>query len=129
MSCEICGEDSVNPWTGQDEPLCIKCQREQLAGVDSAVCSSCNKKLEPEDRFCSNCGQSAEACKREQITVKDKETPTSNALSCPKCEATAYGRHGGWIWFFAIILFPIGLVLLLLNKTYTCSQCHYTFRQ
>lgn len=50
------------------------------------------------------------------------------AISCPKCSSIALGGRGFLIWFFVIILFPIGLLLLLLKPTYKCTKCSFTFK-
>jgi hypothetical protein len=48
-------------------------------------------------------------------------------LSCPRCNGYASGHRGCLLWFFVVILFPIGLLLLLIKPTYTCS-CGYRFK-
>tara|TARA_B100001964_G_C14020361_1_gene503534 strand:- start:418 stop:846 length:429 start_codon:yes stop_codon:yes gene_type:complete len=52
----------------------------------------------------------------------------TRGLSCPKCDTITRGRYSGVIWLFTILLFPIGLLLLLVKKTYSCSKCGYTFK-
>jgi hypothetical protein len=50
------------------------------------------------------------------------------ALSCPKCQRLAVrGGRGCLVWFFVILLFPIGLVLLRLRPAYRCTHCGYRF--
>jgi hypothetical protein len=54
--------------------------------------------------------------------------PTIKGLSCPKCRGIAKGHYSGLIWVFGILLFPIGLLLFLTRKTYTCNGCGYKFK-
>ena len=54
--------------------------------------------------------------------------PIRGGLSCPKCMGITKGQYGGLIWLFVILLFPIGLLLLLVKKTYSCYNCGYTFK-
>ncbi len=49
-------------------------------------------------------------------------------LSCPRCFGTAEGGRGCLIWILVILLFPIGLILLLLKPTYKCKSCGYMFK-
>jgi hypothetical protein len=49
-------------------------------------------------------------------------------ISCPKCTCIATESRGCLIWLFVILLFPIGLVLLLLKPTYKCKSCGFKFK-
>jgi hypothetical protein len=49
------------------------------------------------------------------------------ALSCPRCTGAAIGGRSGCLILLMILLFPIGLLLLLVKPTYTCTKCGYTF--
>jgi hypothetical protein len=49
-------------------------------------------------------------------------------LSCPRCAGEAEGKRGCLIWAGVVLLFPIGLVLLLLKPTYTCKSCGFRFK-
>lgn len=86
-------------------------------------CPNCGLTNPPEAMVC-DCGCNLE---REYTGPSDRQ-PTIRGLSCPKCETIAKGKHGCLIWAFVILLFPIGLLLLLTKKTYSCSGCGYTFK-
>ncbi len=49
-------------------------------------------------------------------------------LSCPECKDKAYGGRGCLIILLIILLFPIGLLLLLVKPTYRCQRCGYKFK-
>ena len=50
-------------------------------------------------------------------------------ISCPRCGGKAVGKRGCLTWLFVILLFPIGLILLLLKVTYRCEACGYRFKE
>lgn len=49
------------------------------------------------------------------------------ALSCPRCSGSAFGARHGCLIALMVITFPLGLLLLLIRPTYTCSSCGYRF--
>ena len=49
-------------------------------------------------------------------------------LSCPHCTGMARGDRGCLVWVFVILLFPFGLLLLLLKPTYECHSCGFRFK-
>jgi hypothetical protein len=50
-------------------------------------------------------------------------------ISCPKCTCIATESRGCLIWLGVILLFPIGLVLLLLKPPYyKCMGCGFKFK-
>ena len=47
---------------------------------------------------------------------------------CPKCGKSVWKSHlGCLVVFFIIVLFPIGLLLLLLPRRWECATCHYSY--
>jgi hypothetical protein len=54
----------------------------------------------------------------------------TSQLSCPKCgEMAARGGFKGWQILAAILLFPIGLIALLLDREPTrCPECRYAWQ-
>ena len=59
---------------------------------------------------------------------ENKPSISAGAISCPKCSNASHGSRGCLIWFFVILLFPVGLLFLLLKPTYKCGSCGYTFK-
>jgi len=49
-------------------------------------------------------------------------------LSCPQCSGIAEGHRDPLVWPFVVLLFPIGLLLLLVKQTYTCKSCGFKFK-
>jgi hypothetical protein len=50
-------------------------------------------------------------------------------LYCPLCDNLIIrAGHGYLFWFLVIILFPAGLLLLLIKSTYICPKCGHKFK-
>lgn len=51
------------------------------------------------------------------------------AVHCPKCHHWRWSSSRGLlVWFFLILLFPVGLLLLLVQPEHKCMNCGYTYR-
>lgn len=49
--------------------------------------------------------------------------------TCPKCAGTNWkGGRGFWVWLLVVLLFPIGLLLLLIKPTWYCTRCQFSYR-
>ena len=49
-------------------------------------------------------------------------------VSCPQCQGQARGGRGCLIIGLIILFFPIGLLFLLLQPTFVCTQCGFKFK-
>lgn len=58
-----------------------------------------------------------------------KGTAIPRSRPCPRCGSAAYDRGREiWLLLFVILLFPLGLLLLLLKSTYNCPTCGLAFQ-
>ena len=122
MKCPNCGLDKSLYTTICD--CGFDFESEELESLNkkeerTMKCPSCGLENHPERERC-DCGY--------ELTKAIADKPITRGLSCPKCETIAEGKYGCLIWVFVILLFPIGLLLLLVKKTYSCSKCEYTFK-
>ncbi len=51
--------------------------------------------------------------------------------TCPHCGARQVQRDSAspWVFVFAALLFPLGLILFILNKNAWCSECRVRFKR
>lgn len=99
-----------------------------------------DKEDEPEHKQCPYCCEQilyrAIKCKHcgSDLTKIIQRQHSGNEIlsdvSCPRCFSDNVVKFRGfWIWFFAIILFPVGLLLLLLPARRYCLDCDFKFKQ
>jgi rubredoxin len=62
-----------------------------------------------------------------QISAGASTDPAITGV-CPKCGGRAWSGHVGCLLVFGVILlFPIGLLLLLLPRKWKCLECGYSY--
>ena len=49
-------------------------------------------------------------------------------VSCPQCKGKAVTSHNMFRLAVIVVLFPAGLLLLLLKRTYRCGPCSFKFK-
>lgn len=97
-------------------------------------CPYCAERILKNARKCKHCGSDINTNRTEPGStpspIQNKPTKTrSGELSCPKCNGIAKGSRGFFVWFFVVILFPVGLLLLLIWKPiYKCKGCGFAFK-
>lgn len=75
---------------------------------------------------CKHCGSDL----TKEIQRQHNDNEILSDVSCPKCfSGNVVKSRGFWIWFFAIILIPAGLLLLLLPARRHCLDCDFKFKQ
>ena len=68
----------------------------------------------------------------EAITITNVNNLIINYMnqSCPNCKSneTVKKGRGCLIWFLALMFFPLGMLLLLIEPVKQCKNCKYTWK-
>jgi len=61
----------------------------------------------------------------------DGDISRVGGLQCPHCQSTDIYRDSAspWIFVFAALTFPFGLILFALNKNVCCKSCGVRFKR
>jgi rubrerythrin len=90
------------------------------------------------EKFCSECAavirKNAEICPkcgvRQAAEYRSVQAQTPGSLTCAKCGSSAKrGSFPAWTIVLAILLFPIGLLFLLVGREPTrCPSCQNSWQ-
>lgn len=109
---------------------------------ETVECLDCEKTFPFKDEVCPNCGlfnsqkykiieleeAKPQADQIEHVSPRHRQPKAGKWLSCPRCAGEATGGRGCLHIAAIILLFPVGLLFLLIKPTYTCNRCGYRFK-
>jgi len=71
----------------------------------------------------------AEVLEASPTTPQPTSPPGSVANACPDCQNTNWsGGRGVVAWLIVILLFPLGLLALLIRPTWKCTKCGFSYQ-
>ncbi|KHT53346.1 hypothetical protein RJ41_09015 [Alteromonas marina] len=89
-------------------------------------CPYCCEKILYRAIKCKHCGSKL----TNSVHLKKTNKVRRSDVSCPKCSSdNVVKSRSFWIWFFAIVLIPLGLLLLLLPARRHCLDCDFKFKK
>jgi hypothetical protein len=97
----------------------------------TAECHSCKRTYSFHEDACPYCNQfNWHKFEQDPQSVCSENLPPSIGtwISCPKCRGVSTGGRGCLHIAAIVLLFPVGLLLLLISPTYTCTQCGFRFK-
>lgn len=104
---------------------------EQQSVGQTKNCLYCGEEIKIEAIKCKHCKSllSGNITNNNQPVATANNNYTYKGLGCPKCYSNnTVSKRGCLIWFFAILFFPIGLLLLLIPTRNHCKDCGFTWK-